>query len=208
MGEVSPFFIPIMFSAKNTANNTISTTVPAVDRVWYSLFSPVTNSCRKVGVNIHPAIIAAEDSIIIIPLGKNSLRLILNGIQITNSAIINAVLAVTEPTALPTAMSALPFAVAAILTIISGMVVAMDTMVAPIINFGIFIASASLQAPATNISPPFIISNNPMPKSIAVSQMGVSAVKKLRIFKIFLLCTKIIDFRFLYDIINTYLYRS
>ena len=55
---------------------------------------------------------------------------------------ISPVFAVTEPTALPTAISALPSKAANTDTIISGMVVAKLTTVAPIMNFGMRDASA------------------------------------------------------------------
>ena len=57
-------------------------------------------------------------------------------------AIIIAVLAVTDPTALPIAIELLPENVAMVETKISGNVVAILTIVAPIINFGMLNTSA------------------------------------------------------------------
>ena len=66
-------------------------------------------------------------------------------------------LAVTLPTALPTAMSAFPCAAAMADTSSSGRVVARLTMVAPTISLGIPLTSAIQEAASTNQSPPFTI---------------------------------------------------
>mgnify|MGYP003355817753 CR=1 FL=1 len=73
------------------------------------------------------------------------------------------VLAVTEPTALPTAMSAFPSKAENSDTSSSGMVVAKLTTVAPMINFGMPVDSAIHVAASTNRSPPFMIQNRPAP---------------------------------------------
>ena len=83
-------------------------------------------------------------------------------------AIIIAVLAVTDPTALPIAIELLPENVAMVETKISGKVVAILTIVAPIINFGMLNTSAIQTALSTNTSPPFIIKNRPTRKSKTV----------------------------------------
>ena len=65
--------------------------------------------------------------------------------------------AVTDPIALPMAISALPERAAKTETIISGNVVARLTTVAPTITFGIPETSAIHAAASTNTSPPLII---------------------------------------------------
>ena len=85
-----------------------------------------------------------------------------------------AVLAVTEPTALPIAMSTLPSAAAIRETSISGRVVAMDTMVAPMIKVGMRSAPAIQLAASTNQSPPLMIISAPMANTsrlIAITSM-------------------------------------
>ena len=49
-------------------------------------------------------------------------------------------------------------------TKISGRVVAMLMMVAPMMNLGILVTSATQTAPSTNQSPPFTISTTPSAK--------------------------------------------
>lgn len=86
---------------------------------------------------------------------KYFFRLQTMGSAIMATAIIRAVFAVTEPTALPMAISVFPSAAAIQDTIISGIVVARLTMVAPMINVGIFSARAIQLAASTKKSPPF-----------------------------------------------------
>ena len=76
-------------------------------------------------------------------------------------AMIMPVFAVTEPMALPIAISVLPSAAAIVETMISGSVVAMDTTVAPIRNCGRPEASAIHVAASTNQSPPLTINASP-----------------------------------------------
>lgn len=70
-------------------------------------------------------------------------------------------LADTEPTALPMAISVCPSAAAMTETMISGRVVATETMVAPMRNLGIPEASAIHDAASTNQSPPLTMSPRP-----------------------------------------------
>ena len=78
---------------------------------------------------------------------------------------ISPVLAVTEPTALPTAISALPSKAANTDTIISGIVVAKLTTVAPMMNFGMRDASAIHVAASTKKSPPLMMHSSPAANS-------------------------------------------
>ena len=75
-------------------------------------------------------------------------------------------LAVTLPTALPTAMSTFPWVAAMTDTSSSGSVVARLTMVAPTISFGMPLTSAIQEAASTNQSPPFTIRMIPARKII------------------------------------------
>ena len=97
--------------------------------------------------------------------------------------------AVTEPIALPMAMSVLPSAAAIVDTMISGSVVATETIVAPIRNFGMPDASAIQAAASTNQSPPLMISTNPtrnrkivsaklISNTPSFSNVGVKGIKK------------------------------
>ena len=70
------------------------------------------------------------------------------------TAMMSPVLAITEPTALPIAMSTFPPAAAITETIISGIVVARLTMVAPMMKVGISMALAIQPAASTKASPP------------------------------------------------------
>ena len=81
--------------------------------------------------------------------------------QISATHMISPTLAVTEPTALPTAMSALPCRAAKTDTSISGMVVAKLTTVAPMMNLGMPEASAIQLAASTNRSPPLMMHSSP-----------------------------------------------
>ena len=74
---------------------------------------------------------------------------------------IRPTLAVTEPTALPTAMPMEPLAEAISDTSSSGSVVARLTMVAPIRNLGMPETSAIQLAASTKKSPPLMISARP-----------------------------------------------
>ena len=78
---------------------------------------------------------------------------------------IRPVLAVTEPTALPMAMSALPSSAEKTDTSISGMVVAKLTTVAPMMNLGIPEASAIHVAASTKKSPPLMMHTRPAANS-------------------------------------------
>ena len=81
------------------------------------------------------------------------------------SAMISAVLAVTEPMALPMAMSACPLEAAMLLTISSGSVVATETIVAPTMNRGTPDTSAIHPAASTNQSPPLMMRISPRANS-------------------------------------------
>ena len=88
-------------------------------------------------------------------------------------AIISPVFAVTDPTAFPMAMSALPCAAASRDTSSSGMVVARETMVAPMMNFGMPDTSAIQLAASTNRSPPLTVSTMPNTNSATVPQISI-----------------------------------
>ena len=77
------------------------------------------------------------------------------------SAMMSPVLAVTEPMALPMAMSACPFEAAIELTNSSGSVVASETMVAPTMKRGMPETSAIQPAASTNQSPPLMMQTRP-----------------------------------------------
>ena len=111
--------------------------------------------------------------------GKNS----------SDTAMMRPMFAVTEPIALPMAMSVLPSAAAIVDTMISGSVVATETIVAPIRNFGMPDASAIQAAASTNQSPPLMISTNPtrnrkivsaklISNTPSFSNVGVKGIKK------------------------------
>ena len=91
----------------------------------------------------------------------NCLRCIAQVIQTSERQRINPVLAVTDPTALPTAISALPSSAAKTETSISGRVVAKLTTVQPMINLGIPEASAIQAAASTKKSPPLMMQTSP-----------------------------------------------
>ena len=95
------------------------------------------------------------------PFGANCPRLMTAGRKMTDSAIMRPVFAVTDPMALPMAISVLPSAAAIVETMTSGMVVATETMVAPMMNCGIPEAAAIQLAASTNQSPPLTISTIP-----------------------------------------------
>ena len=90
------------------------------------------------------------------------------------TAMISPVLAMTEPTALPTAISTLPWAAAMTETIISGMVVARLTMVAPMMKVGIFMALAIQLAASTKASPPLITSTTPTANNRQQTNISIS----------------------------------
>ena len=98
-------------------------------------------------------------------LKPNCLRVIRQGMQISDRHMIRPTLAVTEPTALPTAISALPSSAAKTETSISGSVVAKLTTVAPTMNFGMPKASAIHVAASTNQSPPLMMKTSPAAKN-------------------------------------------
>lgn len=135
--------------------------IPKVESVWYSPSRPGT-LIRPV--RAEPSVRATAAPSIIRPFGANSFLFTAKGIHTMNIPIIIAVLAVTEPTALPDAISTLPSAVATIETIISGNVVAIETMVAPMMNFGTPSTSAIQLALSTNQSPPLMIKIKPTTK--------------------------------------------
>ncbi len=122
---------------------------------------------------MQPKTSAADAANIINALGENSFLFIANGIQTINKPIIIAVFAVTEPMAFPAAISTLPFAVAIILTIISGSVVAIETIVAPITNFGTPATSAIQLAESTNQSPPLIIKIRPIKNKPYINTVSI-----------------------------------
>ena len=95
------------------------------------------------------------------PFTANWLIRMATGRKMSEMAMIMPVLAVTEPMALPIAISVLPSAAAIVETMISGSVVAMDTTVAPIRNCGRPEASAIHVAASTNQSPPLTINASP-----------------------------------------------
>ena len=76
------------------------------------------------------------------------------------------VFAETEPTAFPIAIAECPFNAAAADTMISGIVVAKLTIVAPTTYFGIPRVSDIFDAASTNQSPPLHIRINPIKKDI------------------------------------------
>ena len=110
---------------------------------------------------MQPRTSVADARNIIIAFGEKLFLSIANGMQTMKMPIIIAVFAVTEPIAFPAAISTFPFAVAVMLTIISGNVVAMETMVAPITNLGTPATSAIQLAESTNQSPPLMIKTSP-----------------------------------------------
>ena len=106
----------------------------------------------------------------------NCLRSIRHVMHTSDRHIISPVLAVTEPTALPTAISALPSSAAKTETSISGRVVAKLTMVAPMMNLGMPDASAIQLAASTNRSPPLMMHTSPAANRRTI-QSGVLPVK-------------------------------
>ena len=109
-------------------------------------------------------------------LTPNCLRSIRHVMHTSDRHIISPVLAVTEPTALPTAISALPSSAAKTDTSISGRVVAKLTMVAPMMNLGMPDASAIHPAASTNRSPPLMMHTSPAANRRTI-QSGVLPVK-------------------------------
>ena len=92
-------------------------------------------------------------------------RGMVHSMQMSDRHMIRPVLAVTEPTALPMAMSALPSSAEKTDTSISGIVVAKLTTVAPMMNFGIPEASAIHVAASTKKSPPLMMHTRPAANS-------------------------------------------
>ena len=82
-------------------------------------------------------------------------------------------LAVTEPTALPTARSTSPWRVPVTETVSSGRVVARETMVAPMMNRGTPVASAIHTAPSRNQSPPLMMRRRPSKNKSTVIQISI-----------------------------------
>lgn len=99
-------------------------------------------------------------------LNKYSSLLIATGRKNKLSARIIPVFAETEPTAFPIAMAECPSNAAATETMISGIVVAKLTIVAPITYFGIPSISDNFDAASTNQSPPLQIRISPIKKDI------------------------------------------
>ena len=99
-------------------------------------------------------------------LNKYSSLLIATGRKNKLSARIIPVFAETEPTAFPIAMTECPSNAAATETMISGIVVAKLTIVAPITYFGIPSISDNFDAASTNQSPPLQIKISPIKKDI------------------------------------------
>ena len=106
---------------------------------------------------------------------RHCLRYLLRGVEelrkMKAMAMMRPRLAVTEPMALPTAMSFLPARLAITETIISGSVVARLTMVAPIMKGGMLAARAIQLAESTNQSPPLTTSTMPTANSRTDIQM-------------------------------------
>ena len=96
---------------------------------------------------------------------QNWLRFIAAGRHTSDIPIMSPIFAVTEPTALPTAISSSPPSTPVTDTVSSGRVVARLTTVAPIINLGIPVAFAIHTAESTNQSPPLIIRRRPRTNS-------------------------------------------
>ena len=116
----------------------------------------------------------ADEAIRITLLVRYCLRVSSTVMNSTAMAKISAVFAVTEPTALPTAMSTLPSTAAMTDTIISGSVVARLTIVAPTINFGMPETSAIQLAASTKRSPPLTISTRPITNNSSSTQMDMN----------------------------------
>ncbi len=88
-------------------------------------------------------------------------RLIVSGMISDDTPSMNSVLNMFEPTTLDILMSFMPFTAPLILTDASGALVPMDTSVSPMTSGGTLSARASLLAPPTKKSAPFIKSNVP-----------------------------------------------
>ena len=114
--------------------------------------SPDSHNTRIAAIRIHA-------------LGRKRERASGCGRNRTANARIRAVFAVTDPIALPAAISACPDSAAITDTKISGKVVATETMVAPMMNGGIPDADAIQAAASTKRSPPRIMQNNPSANS-------------------------------------------
>ena len=91
----------------------------------------------------------------------------------THSPKMSPRLAVTEPTALPTARSAFPWSTPRADTVISGSVVAKDTTVAPTRNRGTPQVSARSTDASTKSPPPRIITRRPTRKSPAAATVSM-----------------------------------
>ena len=114
--------------------------------------SPDNHNTRIAAIRIHA-------------LGRKRERSIGCGRNRIVNARIKAVFAVTDPIALPAAISACPDSAAITDTKISGKVVATETMVAPMMNGGIPDADAIHAAASTKRSPPRIMQNSPSANS-------------------------------------------
>ena len=100
-------------------------------------------------------------------------RLTAEGMHTRDSPRMSPRLAVTEPTALPTARSTSPWRVPVRETVSSGRVVARETMVAPMMNRGTPVASAIHTAPSRNQSPPLMIRSRPSKNNSTVIQISI-----------------------------------
>ena len=120
-----------------------------------------------------PTYSTAAVTIISTDWGRNRLRGKAMCMAIMATARIRPMLAVTDPTALPMAMSVLPWPAAMAETSISGMVVATDTMVAPMMKVGIFMARAIQLAASTNTSPPLTTRAMPAKNSTYTSMASM-----------------------------------
>ena len=96
---------------------------------------------------------------------------------------IRPVFAVTEPTALPTAISFLPSRLAITDTSSSGIVVAKLTIVAPTINEGMLAALAIKLEASTNQSPPLITSTIPSINKSAAKNIFIICLQKILIYE-------------------------
>jgi hypothetical protein len=87
------------------------------------------------------------------------------GMNIIEIAKIKPILHITDPIALPIAISGHPLVDAIVETKNSGSVVARLTIVAPIIKFGIPVTLATHTAASTKMSPPLMIITKPTIKN-------------------------------------------
>ncbi|MPM50257.1 hypothetical protein SDC9_96993 [bioreactor metagenome] len=141
---------------------------PASRRLLQRYRAKITNS-SSAGSSVrlpfrHKMVSIAAPQSIKTALGANC-RSTAEGVHSTEMPKISPRLAVTEPTALPTARSISPLSTPVTETVSSGSVVATDTTVAPTIKCGMPEVSAIHTAPSKNQSPPLTISKSPTENS-------------------------------------------